>query len=147
MTAIKSKPFKARLLDRRIFESSGEMGVPKIAARPVTEPSCFELKSDARAKQARIHMNNNNNNIDHDDSTVVHPSTAFKARPLPAFVTDKSKIPVLPIPACKADFKVSCYQNLSLKHTHTHMHSVSLSLFLCFSLIITHICILTIDSI
>ena len=104
MIAINSKPFKARPLDKRIFESSGEMGVPKIAARPVTEPSCFELKSDARAKQARIH-------IDTDDSTVV-PSTAFKARPLPAYVTDKSKIPVLPIPACKADFKVAHYRTL-----------------------------------
>jgi len=103
MTAIKSKPFKARPLDKRIFESSGELGVPKVAARPVTEPSCFELRSDARAKQPRIH-------IDHDDQTTssaTAPSTIFKARPLPAYVTDKSKIPILPVPACKTDFKVS----------------------------------------
>jgi len=101
MTAIKSKPFKARPLDKRIFESSGELGVPKVAARPVTEPSCFELRSDARAKQPRIH-------IDHDDQTTssaTAPSTIFKARPLPAYVTDKSKIPILPVPACKTDFK------------------------------------------
>lgn len=108
MIAINNKPFKARPLDKRIFESSGEMGVPKIAARPVTEPSCFELKSDARAKQPRVHIN-----IDHDDTGASVPNTAFKARPLPAYVTDKSKIPTLPIPACKADFKVS-YHTLSI---------------------------------
>jgi hypothetical protein len=111
MIAINNKPFKARPLDKRIFESSGEMGVPKVAARPVTEPSCFELKSDARAKQPRVHIS-----IDHDDAGNSVPNTSFKARPLPAYVTDKSKIPALPIPACKAEFKVSysLYQSIYL---------------------------------
>ena len=98
MAAINSKPFRARPLDKRIFEGSGELGVPKIAARPLTEPVCFELKSDMRAKQARIHVD--------QDTTMQVPSTTFKARPLPAFVSDKTKMQPLPVPACKSEFKV-----------------------------------------
>ena len=41
--------FKAKPIDKRIFDSMGELGVPKVAAKPVTETVPFELRIDKRA--------------------------------------------------------------------------------------------------
>lgn len=97
MEEIKKNPFKARVLDRRIFHSTGELGVPKVAIRPVTEPKEFNLKLEKRST-----LRSNDVAKTPSESTPV-----FKARPLPAFVVDPSKIAKLPTPACKLNFKVS----------------------------------------
>ena len=43
--------FKARLIDKRIFQSHGELGVPKVTARPVTQPVAFSFNTDKRLGQ------------------------------------------------------------------------------------------------
>lgn len=40
--------FKAKPVDKRIFQSQGEIGVPKVAARPVTQPKEFSFNTDKR---------------------------------------------------------------------------------------------------
>ena len=91
MEEIQRHPFKARVLDRRIFDSAGELGVPKVSARPVTEPVEFAF----RATQPRAR----------NTSTSVSPtkrSTAsFKAKPAPK-TTGK-----MPAPRSKTVFKVT----------------------------------------
>lgn len=42
--------FKARPLDRRILESTGEMGVPKVAKGGVTQPQPFHFSTDSRLR-------------------------------------------------------------------------------------------------
>eukprot|EP00624_Nannochloropsis_granulata_P001555 evm.model.NODE_17682_length_3311_cov_23.115374.2 len=42
--------FKARPLDRRILESTGEMGVPKVAKGGVTQPQPFHFSTDSRPR-------------------------------------------------------------------------------------------------
>lgn len=43
--------FKARPLDRRILQSTGEMGVPKVAKSDVTLPQPFHFKTDERVRR------------------------------------------------------------------------------------------------
>lgn len=43
-------PFKALPLNMKVLESHGELGVPKVTKRPLTEPQEFHLKTDARAQ-------------------------------------------------------------------------------------------------
>lgn len=52
MKEIESKPFKARAIDQRIFSSVGELGVPKVPAKPLTEPVAFEFRTDKRCSNA-----------------------------------------------------------------------------------------------
>ncbi len=48
MEKINKNPFKALPLDRKIFESMGEIGVPKVAVKATTEPVAFEFRTDKR---------------------------------------------------------------------------------------------------
>jgi len=43
--------FKARPIDKRIFQSTGELGVPKVTTRPVTQPVAFSFNTDKRLGQ------------------------------------------------------------------------------------------------
>lgn len=63
--------FKARHLDRRIFESNGELGVPKVEAKALTVPQEFHLEIDKRTREKKP-----------ADEEVSAP---FKALPLPDF--------------------------------------------------------------
>ena len=45
------RPFKARPVDYRAIDSCGERGVPRVEAKPVTEPSAPKLKTEARVQQ------------------------------------------------------------------------------------------------
>eukprot|EP01034_Spumella_vulgaris_P013762 gene13762-17576_t len=53
MREIKSKPFKARVLNKKIFESMGELSVPKVEAKAYTEFQGFDLCSDKWANITR----------------------------------------------------------------------------------------------
>jgi hypothetical protein len=92
MQDIQSHPFRARKLDRRIFESAGELGVPKVAAKPVTEPVEFQLRADQRSQQPRVRTS---------ASTSLSPAkkSPYKAKPAP-----KAKAPAPTV--VKAAFKV-----------------------------------------
>ena len=48
MEKLQKQPFKARPVDKRIFTSMGEMGVPKVESRAVTEPLPFDFRVDKR---------------------------------------------------------------------------------------------------
>ncbi|GAQ84188.1 putative targeting protein for XKLP2 [Klebsormidium nitens] len=45
---LKHPKFKARPLDRRVLDSCGEMGVPKVVPAPTTKPEGFQLATDSR---------------------------------------------------------------------------------------------------
>jgi hypothetical protein len=79
MEEIQKHPFRARPLDRRIFESTGELGVPKVAARPVTEPVEFSLQVDKRSTQPRVRAPL------YPPAAVEaeEPPSGFKAKPAP----------------------------------------------------------------
>ncbi len=96
MEEISRHPFRARRLDRRIFDSAGELGVPKVAARPVTEPMEFEFRADKRTRPATTSV-----------SPTKRNTTSFKAKPAPK-VTSK-----MPNPKTKTVFKVSFCHVLS----------------------------------
>ncbi|KAJ1401385.1 hypothetical protein B484DRAFT_405742, partial [Ochromonadaceae sp. CCMP2298] len=74
MEEIQKHPFRARPLDRRIFESTGELGVPKVAARAVTEPVEFSLQVDRRSAQPRVRA----------PPAPVAQEPAFRAKPAPS---------------------------------------------------------------
>jgi hypothetical protein len=95
MEEIGRHPFKALPLDRRIFDSAGEMGVPKVAARPVTEPHEFEFRSDKRTAQPRVR------DLAATVGSAERPAL-FKARPAPK--ADRKP----PVPRAKTVFKVCC---------------------------------------
>jgi hypothetical protein len=46
--------FKARVLNRRIFESRGEYGVPKVTSKPLTVPLEMTLHTEKRASSPRV---------------------------------------------------------------------------------------------
>lgn len=89
MDEIRKNQFKARRLDKRIFESRGELGVPKVSVKAPTIPMEFEFHLDKRAVSPRAPR----------ESEVV-PSSTFKARPMPDLTFKKPSTP----PA-KAQFK------------------------------------------
>jgi hypothetical protein len=84
MEAFQKNPFKANPVDKRIFESSGPIGVPKPAMRPLTEPQPFNLRIDQRSSSRA--------------SILVAPEPeeqhSFRALPLPQF----SPRPISPRP-------------------------------------------------
>lgn len=49
MEEFQKNPFKAKPIDKRIFESTGELGVPKVSVRPLTEAQPFNLRIDQRS--------------------------------------------------------------------------------------------------
>jgi len=48
----KMSKFKARPLDRRIFENGGALGIRKVDKMPTTVPQCFSLATDNRIRNA-----------------------------------------------------------------------------------------------
>lgn len=94
MKEFQSRPFRAREIDRRIFDSRGEIGVPKIMPKPLTEPVEFDLQYEKRAQTPRMSMMARANSKE-----AIDISTAFKARPMPM----NMKQPPKPLPV--ADFK------------------------------------------
>lgn len=83
MEKMKAKSFKARTLDKRIFESMGELGVPKVQPKEVTIPQEFNLLSDRRSsyhKQMSESMNS--------EQCSNETSFVFKAREMPNFSRD-----------------------------------------------------------
>ena len=68
--------FKAKPVDRRVFESMGEMGVPKVASKASTACVEFHLRTEARGAAAA-------RNEGEGDRGVA--ASAFKARPMPSF--------------------------------------------------------------
>ena len=79
MKSFEKNVFKARPVNKRIFESMGEAGVPKVEAKAPTEPVEFHLNIDRRASQPRIR-----------DSMVCEEEFEFKARPMPNFSSSSS---------------------------------------------------------
>ena len=96
MEEINRHPFRARRLDRRIFESAGELGVPKVAARPVTEPVEFEFRADKRSAQPRVRASSASASL----SPTKRSTTSFKAKPAPKTASK------MPAPRSKTVFKV-----------------------------------------
>lgn len=73
--------FKARPLNRKIFSSTGELGVPKVRARPTTEPQEFHLKVDHRlGSRSRCSL-----------SSKSVEEFVFRARPMPDYAKEASK--------------------------------------------------------
>lgn len=86
--------FKARVLDRRIFESRGEFGVPKVAVKPPTIPVDIELRTEKRASSPRAARPN--------QITEDFQTPAFKARPIPSTIKVAEKIKT---PPSKTNFR------------------------------------------
>lgn len=86
MKEIAKHPFKALPLDKKIFESCGELGVPKVAVREPTIPIDVKLHIDERASSpSRIRGGANETSMNISDSFV------FKARPMPDYNANTSK--------------------------------------------------------
>ena len=97
MEEIGRHPFRARKLDRRIFESAGELGVPKVAARPVTEPTEFQFQADKRSAQPRVRASVSSSSV----SPTKRSTSSFRAKPAPK---NSGKMPA---PKTKTVFKVN----------------------------------------
>jgi hypothetical protein len=94
MAEIGKHTFKALVLDRRIFESNGELGVPKVEAKPLTVPQEFRLELEK--KRAALHKSA----VHEQEEESEH---LFKALPLPAFI--KEPVKQLATPPSKKNFK------------------------------------------
>lgn len=99
--------FKARVLDRRIFESRGEFGVPKVAVKPPTIPLDMELRTERRAASPRARPS---------QATEDFQTPVFKARPLPSTIKLAEKIRT---PPSKVNFKPTIAVSPKL-HGSTH---------------------------
>ena len=94
MKEFEKHAFRAKPVNKRIFECMGEVGVPKVEAKTTTEPVEFHLNCDRRASQPRIR-----------ESIAASHSTEdfveFKARPMPNFNSSSSdqQAPSSPRPA------------------------------------------------
>lgn len=85
MQELQAKPFKARPLDRRIlYESAGDIGVPKVQPKPVTEAVGFELQYE-KARASHQHT-------EPSEGPSV-PESAFKARPVPVTLKEPAPLP------------------------------------------------------
>jgi hypothetical protein len=78
-------PFKALPLDKKIFESCGELGVPKVAVKEPTVPIDVKLRIDERASSPNRIRSTNESSFNVSDSFV------FKARPMPDYTTNPTK--------------------------------------------------------
>lgn len=77
--------FKHKPVDHKIFESAGELGVPKVQPKTVTEPEPFNLRIDRRPKRQ--------SQLLPDDAVVK----AFIALPMPDFSSTSSLPPPPPV--------------------------------------------------
>lgn len=77
-------PFKAKPVDKRIFSSLGELGVPKVAAKPATTCEEFTFHYNEERAAQRLHKAELS-----DSSKTTH--FHFKANPMPDFAS--SSIP------------------------------------------------------
>eukprot|EP00761_Pharyngomonas_kirbyi_P009857 gb/GECH01009875.1/.p1 GENE.gb/GECH01009875.1/~~gb/GECH01009875.1/.p1 ORF type:complete len:754 (+),score=178.78 gb/GECH01009875.1/:1-2262(+) len=69
----KAKPFKARALDSRIFETAGELGVPRVRKKSLTRSEPFNFRTTSRFSKMKEPSQ-------HEDQE--NKSHQFKARPL-----------------------------------------------------------------
>lgn len=76
--AAQAHAFKAKPVDKRIFQSMGDLGVPKVQPKEVTQPEEFHLASSQRAAY-RSSLS---------QSQQVKEEFHFKARKMPSFEED-----------------------------------------------------------
>lgn len=107
MEEIQNKPFKALPLDKRIFESHGELGVPKVSVKPPTIPVDIELRTDKRAFRHSQTLSNDANE-----------SFQFKALPLPDFIKGEPERP--PSPPAKKHFQPTIPVSPKFHPLHSH---------------------------
>jgi hypothetical protein len=81
--AAQSHTFKAKPVNKRILQSTGDLGVPKVQPKETTQPQEFHLASSQRAAY-RASMSHS----DQDQDTKA----TFKARPMPSFEEDPRKV-------------------------------------------------------
>lgn len=83
MQEFSARPFKARSVDRRIlYESRGEIGVPKVPTKPLTQPVEFDLQYEKKRAQHQHQPA-----LDADQQAMQFAS-AFKARPVPVHLKE-----------------------------------------------------------
>jgi hypothetical protein len=97
--------FKARSLDRRIFDSRGELGVPKVPVKALTIPMDIELQTEKRATSPRPTARHSMVEVVEDEHFE------FKARPLPSTLKQPEK---LATPPSKAHFRPTIAQSPKL---------------------------------
>jgi len=61
--------FKARKLNRKLFETHGVMGIPKVNTKPPTVPINFALRTEKRAKSYKLQTDSNNSEHDISDKS------------------------------------------------------------------------------
>lgn len=79
---LQQQVFKAKPVDRRIFESMGELGVPKVAAKAVTETVPFDFRIDKRASVRPL--------VESPPPAPATNQPSFKARPMPSYPPEAS---------------------------------------------------------
>ena len=77
----KHHAFKAKPVDRRVFESAGDMGVPKVAVKAATTVQEFTLRTEARSAAAAKAAAE----AAASAAAAAVTASAFKARPMPNF--------------------------------------------------------------
>jgi hypothetical protein len=82
--AAQSHAFKAKPVNKRIFQSTGDLGVPKIQPKETTQPQEFHLVSSQRAAYRA--------SLSHSDQDSKDAKSTFKARPMPSFEEDPRKV-------------------------------------------------------
>jgi hypothetical protein len=116
MEDFQKRPFKAKPVDRRIFESCGELGVPKVSVKPPTIPVEFNLKTEKRGffspRASRKSVLDSQENVEQDTSFQ------FKARPLPSFI--KEAPIALPEPPVKKNFQPTVPVSPKFHALHHH---------------------------
>lgn len=80
MQEIQQHAFKAKPVNKRVFASSGDMGVPKVPVKSTTAVVEFSLRYDARSAARAATAA-----AERAAASAATPSTAFKARPMPNF--------------------------------------------------------------
>jgi len=78
----KKHAFKAKPVDKKIFLSKGELGVPTVPPKPVTEQVAFSLRTDMRS--------NSRPSTAPATTTDEEQMRNFKARPMPSFASTAS---------------------------------------------------------
>eukprot|EP01047_Picozoa_sp_COSAG01_P093829 COSAG01_NODE_24873_length_763_cov_1.216867_1_plen_212_part_10 len=101
--------FKARALNKKILESAGELGVPKVHKKPLTEPKQFNFKSDERIKR---------HHATHDEGTAAATAHTKTARKRTAY-TGQPTVPVSPHLSYKTSRR---QQQLAVQETDKALH-------------------------